>query len=115
MIKWLAWIQLWDFNVKYILGKKNSLANRLLQWLPNSKRPDELTEDIKEFINCKLSALEYIASPLEMEAGLLLEDLYLEEFQKIIKWLVTLWCLEEINTKEFKKFKWYVLKFLVCN
>jgi len=63
-----------------MLGKKNSLANRLSRWLPNGKRPNKPTEDIKEFINCKLSALEYTASPLKMEAGLLLEDLYLEEF-----------------------------------
>jgi hypothetical protein len=60
-------------------GKKNSLANRLLRRLPNNKRPNKLTKDIKEFINYKLSALEYIASPLKIEAGLLLEDLYLEE------------------------------------
>jgi len=60
-------------------GKKNSLANRLLQRLPNGKQPDELTEDIKEFINYKLSALKYIASSLKIEAGLLLEDLYLEK------------------------------------
>jgi hypothetical protein len=62
-----------------MLGKKNSLANGLSRRLPNNKRPNEPTKDIKEFINCKLSALEYTASPLKIEAGLLLEDLYLEE------------------------------------
>ena len=60
-------------------GKKNSLANRLSRRLPNSERPNKPTKDIKEFINYKLSALEYTASPFKMEAGLLLEDLYLEE------------------------------------
>ena len=60
-------------------GKKNSLANRLLWWLPNSKRPNKPTKDIKEFINYKLSALEYTASTLKIEVDLLLEDLYLEE------------------------------------
>ena len=62
-----------------MLGKKNSLANGLLRRPPNSKRPNKLTKDIKEFINCELSALEYTASPLKMEADWLLEDLYLEE------------------------------------
>ena len=62
-----------------MLGKKNSLANRLSRWLPNGEQPNELTEDIKEFINCKLSALEYTASPLKMEADLPLDNLYLEE------------------------------------
>ena len=63
-----------------MLGKKNSLANRLLQQLLDSERPNKPTEDIKEFINCKLSTLKYIASLVEMEIDLLLEDLYLEEF-----------------------------------
>ena len=60
-------------------GKKNSLANRLSRRLPNSKRPNKPTEDIKEFINCELSALEYTASPLKIEVDRPLEDLYLEE------------------------------------
>jgi len=98
-----------------MLKKKNSLADRLSRRLPNSKWPNELTKDIKEFIDCELSALKYIASPFKMEAGLLLEDLYLKESQKIIKWLVTLQRLEEINIKEFRKFKQYMLKFLVRN
>ena len=60
-------------------GKKNSLANGLSWRPPNSKRPNKPTKDIKKFINYKLSALEYIATLLKIEAGLLLEDLYLEE------------------------------------
>ena len=59
--------------------KKNSLANGLLRRLLNSKQPNKPTKDIKEFINYKLSALKYTASPLKIEADLPLEDLYLEE------------------------------------
>ena len=62
-----------------MLGKKNSLANGLSRRPPNSERPNKPTKDIKEFINYKLSALEYIANPLKIETGLLLEDLYLKE------------------------------------
>ena len=50
-----------------------------MRQLPNNKRPNKPTKDIKEFINYKLSALEYIASPLKIEVGLLLENLYLEK------------------------------------
>ena len=50
-----------------------------MRQLPNSKQPNKLTKDIKEFIDYKLSALEYIASPLKIEVDPLLEDLYLEE------------------------------------
>ena len=59
--------------------KKNSLTNRLLRQLPNSKRLKEPIKNIKEFINYKLSALEYTASLVEMEIDLLLKDLYLEK------------------------------------
>ena len=62
-----------------MLGKKNSLANGLLRRLLDGERPNKLTEDIKEFINYKLSALEYMASLVKIEEDLLLEDLYLEE------------------------------------
>jgi hypothetical protein len=61
-----------------VLGKKNSLANRLLQQPLDGERPNKPTKDIKEFINYKLSALEYIASLVKIE-DLLLKDLYLEE------------------------------------
>ena len=50
-----------------------------------------------------------------MEASKPLEDLYSEESQKIAKWLVTLRRPEEMNTKEFKRFKRHALKFLVRN
>jgi len=62
-----------------MLGKKNSLANRLSRRPLDGERPNEPTKDIKEFINCKLSTLEYTASPVKMEVDLPLEDLYLEE------------------------------------
>ena len=39
----------------------------------------EPTKNIKEFINCKLSTLEYTASLVKIEVDLPLEDLYLEE------------------------------------
>jgi len=63
-----------------MLRKKNSLANRLLQRLLDKEWPNKPKEDIKEFINCELSALKYIASLVKIKAGLLLENLYLKEF-----------------------------------
>ena len=62
-----------------MLGKKNSLANRLSRQLPNGKRPNKPTKDIKEFINYKLSTLEYTAGLVKIEADLPLEDSYLED------------------------------------
>ena len=62
-----------------MLEKKNSLVNRLLQQLFNSKQPNKLTKDIKEFINYKLSALKYTASSFKIKVDLLLKDLYLKK------------------------------------
>ena len=62
-----------------MLGKKNSLANRLLQQPLNGKQFNKLTKDIKEFINYKLSVLKYTASPFKVEVDLLLKELYLEK------------------------------------
>ena len=45
----------------------------------DGKRPNKPTKDIKEFINYKLSALEYIVSLVKIEEDLPLKDLYLEE------------------------------------
>ena len=53
-----------------MLGKKNSLANRLLRQLLDGKRPNKPTKDIKEFINYKLSTLKYTANPLKIKADL---------------------------------------------
>ena len=52
-----------------MLGKKNSLADRLLQQLLNRERLNKLKEDIKKFIDYKLGALEYIAALIKMETG----------------------------------------------
>ena len=70
--------------------------------LLNKKWPNKLEKNIKEFIDCELSTLKYIISPIKIEAGLLLEDLYLKKIWKIIKWLVTLRRLKEMSTKEFR-------------
>ena len=45
----------------------------------NREQLNKPEEDIKEFIDCELSALKYIANPVEMEVYLLLKDLYLKE------------------------------------
>ena len=52
-----------------MLGKKNSLADGLSRWLLDGEQPNELEEDIKEFINYKLDTLEYTATLIKIETG----------------------------------------------
>ena len=50
-----------------MLGKKNSLADGLLWWPLDKEWPNKLEEDIKEFIDYELSALEYMAALIKVE------------------------------------------------
>ena len=59
--RWLAWIQLWDFDVRHVPGKKNSAADGL------SRRPaqegelrDKPEEDPEDFIDLELGYIIYI-------------------------------------------------------
>ena len=56
VIYWIVWIRLFDFDVYYVLRKKNAVINRLLR---KPLGPSDLAEqnnddNIKAFINSKL-------------------------------------------------------------
>ena len=50
--RWLAWIKLQDFNICHVPGKRNTVANKLLQRPFNKKDVSkELENNINKFIN----------------------------------------------------------------
>jgi hypothetical protein len=54
LIRWITWIRLFNFNIKYILGKKYIAANglsRRLRMILEIKEEDSEKEDIKDFID----------------------------------------------------------------
>ena len=58
MTRWLAWIQLWDFDVRHIPGSKNGAADGLSRRPPNpGELREEPEEDIKDFINAEISCI----------------------------------------------------------
>ncbi|KAK6215417.1 putative gag-pol poly protein [Colletotrichum tabaci] len=56
MTRWLAWIRLFDFEIKHIDGKKNTAADGLSRKPPGPSDLKEagLEEDIEDFIDCKV-------------------------------------------------------------
>ena len=59
VIRWLAWIRLFDFKVRYIPGTKYTAADDLSR-RPRTKSDDideEYAEDINDFITTQLDIL----------------------------------------------------------
>jgi len=53
-MRWITWIRLFDFNIKYMLGKKHIVANSLsyrLRIILEIKEEDSEEEDIKDFVD----------------------------------------------------------------
>ena len=112
--RWIAWIQLFDFEVRYIPGRKHSAADGL------SRKPltaVDLAEaenegDIDDFILAELSSLR--VSPISLDDPTpILVDNYSDDSWKIATYLTTLRRPAEMNAKEFIAFKKKAIKFKV--
>ena len=114
--RWLAWIHLFDFDVRHVTGRVHTSADGL------SRRPATL-EDQEECDNCNLdsfidaelncvyvspAAVETMEPPLPV-----LEDGYSEKSVEIATYLTTLARPPTMTTKEFLKFKKEALLFKV--
>ena len=89
--RWIAWIQLFDFDVRQIPGRKHSAADGL------SRQPltavdlaeAEAEEDIDDFILAELNCLR--VSPIFLyEPTPILADNYSDQSRKIATYLTTL-------------------------
>ena len=114
--RWIAYIQLFDFEVRYVPRTKHTAADGL------SRRPqtesdniDEANEvDIEDFINAKLNAFS-VALVVAEEDENLLEDGYLEDSQQITRYLTSLKKLEGISRSEFQNFRRKALLYAVAD
>lgn len=121
--RWLAWIRLFDFDVKHIPGKRNGAADGL------SRRPatqEELQDqamepDIDDFIAAEVSYLRVAVNPVETELSAennpeddrVLDDSYSDESEQIAKYLTTLRRPAEMSRGQFHAFKKGALKYAV--
>ena len=114
VIQWIGWIQLFDFDIRHIPGRKYSAADGLF------RRPltaadvaeAEAEEDIDDFILAELNCLR--VSPISLnELTPILTDSYSDYSRKIATYLTTLHRPLEMSTKEFNTFKKKAVKFKV--
>ena len=111
---WIAWIQLFDFEVRHIPGRKHSAADGLSRWPTTTAdlAEAEAEKDIDEFIFAELNNLR--VSPISFDGPTsILADNYSDDSWKIATYLTTLRRPLEMNTKKFNAFKKKAEKFKV--
>ena len=136
VVRWIAWIRLFDFDVKHVPGTKNTVADGL------SRRP-ATEEDVKEaendnteeFLDAQFSSMyrissitaslgerleEFEVNPVEVgdeeDDGRVLEtpdEEWSEESQKIARWLVTLRRPAGMSRRGYHAFKRKATGFIV--
>jgi hypothetical protein len=117
--RWLAWIRLFDFDVRHVAGRKHLAADGLSRrpWVPEDDKESE--EDVEEFLDNQLDrvGLRYFALvgelPEEDDSILNPESHYTEEHEQYARYLTTLRKPEHLGGRQFTKFKKEATKFLV--
>ncbi len=116
MTWWLTWIHLFNFDVHYVFNCKHNALDELLRRLRESSNDeDEIHEkDINNFIDAQLNFIHLCSVSIVVEEDMsILKDSYSEYFKKITYYLIFLSRSFEMLTKEFRKFKHEVLKFMI--
>ena len=115
---WLAWIQLFDFDVKHVPGKKHTAADGL------SRRPSAAGEgledqDIDDFVDAQLACIEVCSGRMvrgdHMNEIRILKESYSARSEQIAQYLTTLKRPEDIPRSVFHKWKKHALQFVVQN
>jgi Integrase zinc binding domain len=113
--RWIAYIRLFDFTVRHVLGTKHTAADGLSQ-RPRTESDDidEANEvDINDFINAELNA--FSVAPVVVEDVDLLVDRYSEDSWQVARYLTTLQRLVGLTKAEFRSFKRRALQYAVAD
>jgi hypothetical protein len=112
--RWLAWIRLFDFEVRHVPGTKHTAADGLSRKppSPNDLKEAAEEEDIDDWVDTQLGCVRvFPVSVAEEEQPSILAPGYSEKSQKIAAYLSTLRKPPEMSLKEFNKFKKEALRF----
>ena len=112
--RWIAWIRLFDFDVRHVKGKKHTAADGLSRRPHTQQEQEEIARevDIDEWIEAELGSLRMYPATLTDE-GRVLEESYSEKSEEIAKYLLTLRKPPGMGTKEFRKWRKEALKYKV--
>lgn len=118
MTRWLAYINLFDFDVRHVSGKSHTAADGLSRRPSTGKDYKDTEEeiDIEDFLDAELGCIAVdLALTDDSEEIPVLEGKFSEESIQIATYLTTLRRPTQMNTKEFKKFKTKALHFKVVD
>jgi len=107
---------LFNFDIHYVFNCKHSALNELSRKLRESSDDEDETheKDINDFIDAQLNFIHLCSVNIIVEEDMtILKDSYSEHFKKIAYYLIFLSRSFEMSTKEFRKFKHEVLKFMI--
>ncbi|KAH5702140.1 hypothetical protein HBI20_255490 [Parastagonospora nodorum] len=125
--RWLALLNMWEFEVRHIEGKKNVVADALSrrpeepEWTP----PENPEEDVEEFIDKQLGSMTLnqgdpmdslrLAYSTQSQAFDLsvLDTLETTYFRNIAQWLVTMQNPAQLNRKGMRNLRRQARKFCV--
>ena len=116
--RWLAWIRLFDFDVKHVAGRKHSAADGLSRRPRMSLDPEKDEVDVDDFIDAELNTLRIVhCNPAKEDKLVTLDDVleegYSEDSKQIAYYLKTLRRPPGMSAKEFRAFKAKALTFVV--
>ena len=107
--RWLAYINLFDFDVKHVSGKTHTAADELSRRFPTAQDLEDARNepDLKNVLDVELDYLKVNLTILknESEELLVLEKGFSEKLVQIATYLTTLYCPPYLFFKEFQKFK----------
>ena len=89
--RWIAWTQLFDFEVQHIPSRKHTVADRLSRRPPTAADIAEAKaeKDIDDFILAELNSLRVLPISLDEPAPILINH-YSDDSRKIATYLTTL-------------------------
>jgi hypothetical protein len=112
--RWLAWIRLFDFEVRHVLNIKHTVADDLFKKSSSFNDLKKVAEEknIDDWMNTQFDCVRVFSiSIAEEKSSSILIFEYFEKSQKIVVYLFTLRKSSEMSLKKFNKFKKKAFKF----